>query len=216
MYAFYMAKQVKTLTSLRLLLGVYNGSERFLCLLVVVWLALGSPFWINQAVSHLRGHWLDRSISEVLSERYGAHVEVRNVRFSRWSDIHFESIRVDSLEGQPLIRSSRGRLSLKNMALWKKMVFETEIRLQGIEFMKDYYQRFPNFKTWGFLVKKPIQVEELRLRVVQDRAQTSVGVLECESRDIRVNGGLMLDKFGGVKDLLRISVSPWLMVRSLL
>jgi len=210
-----MVKQSKTITSLRLLLGVYTGSERFLCLLAALWIALGSPFWINQAVSTLRGPWLDRSVSEILSEKYGADVKVRNVHFSRWSDIHFESIRVDSLEGQPLIRSTRGRLSLKNIALWKKMVFETEIRLQGIEFMKDYYQRFPKLKTWGFLVKKPIQVEELRLRVVQDRAHTLVGVLECESKDVRVNGGLLLDKFGGVKDLLRISVSPWLMVRSL-
>lgn len=215
MYTFNMKKEVKTITSLRLLLGVYTGSERFLCLLAVLWIALGSPFWINQAVSTLRGPWLDGSVSEVLSERYGAHVRVRNVRFSRWSDIHFESIRVDSLEGRPLLRSSQGRLSLKNIALWKKMVFETEVRLQKIEFMKDYYQRFPNFKTWSFLVQKPIRVEELRLRVVQDRVQTVVGVLECASRDIRVDGGLTLNKFGGVKDLLHISVTPWLMVRSL-
>lgn len=208
-----MDNSVKELTSLRLLLGVYTRSERFFCLVALVWLVVASPFWIDQAVSVLRGAWLDQSVSEILSEKYGAHVQVKNVHFNRWSDIRFESIRVDSLEGQPLIQSSRGRLSLKNIALWKKMIFETEIRLEGIEFMKDYYRQFPNFKTWGFLFKKPIQVEELHLRVVQSKTQTLVGVVGCESQDVRINGELLFNKFGDAKDLLRISISPWLMVK---
>ncbi len=210
-----MTTSAQSVTSLRVLLGFYTASERFLCFLAALWIVLGFPVWGNQAISNLRGEWLDRSVSEVLSEKYAAHVQVQNVRFNGWSDIQMESIRVDSPQGQPLIRSSRGRLSLKNIALWKKMILETEIRLEGIEFMKDYYRPLPNFKTWGFLFKKPIKVDELRLRVVQSQTQTLVGVLDCESKDVRVNGGLMFDKFGGLKDLLSVSITPWLMARSL-
>jgi hypothetical protein len=199
----------------RLLEAAHALHQKALCAVVFGCFLLCAPTWLAQIPSHLKGPWADQALSEVLSERYGANVTVHNVRFQGWRHVYFDAIRVESKQGRPLVRASKGSLHLRDMDLWKKMAFETEVHLEGLAFMKDYYKNTRSAQGWGKMMHRPLEVDELRLRVVQDKTQTVVAVTDCRSNGIKIDGGLRLNKNGGREDHLRISVSAWQAIRSM-
>lgn len=187
----------------------------FYGLLVLGWLVIASPLWTYHPATSLRGDWVDAAISDVLSEKYGSQVTVRNAYFSRWCELTFGAFAIDSKEGKPLVRASGGRLRLCKLDLSAKGSSETEIRFEDILFTKDYYGSSRAAGNWRFLLRKPIRIEELCFLVKQDRTKTKVAVTGCRSEGVRIAGDIEMGRSGVLSDNLEVSVSPWTALRSI-
>ena len=172
------------------------------------WL-VASPLWINRAVASMKGPWLDNAVSDVLSERYGSPVAVRNVHFERWDFLRFGEFAVDTKEGKPLIRATGGAIRLHRLDLSKKGASETFIHFENIFFTRAYYGNSPAAGTWKFLLHKPLHIRELCFLVTQDRVSTKVRVIDCRSEGVRISGDLEVKRSGTFRNDLRVNISPW-------
>ncbi len=192
-------------SSLARLYGLFAG----------VWLVIASPLWINQTAASFHGDWADAALSDVLSQKYGSPVTVRNVHFERWYSLRFGAFAIDSKEGKPLVRASGGILRLIRFDLSAKGASETEIRFEDIFFTKDYYGNSQAVGSWRFLLRKPIHVQELCFLVKQNRSGTKVAVTNCRSEGVQIAGGIEVGRSGKMRDNLEVSVSPWTALRSM-
>ena len=178
-------------------------------------LLTASPYFVNSWLSSLHGPWVDQAFSEVLSKHYGQPVTVRDVRIAQWSDIYFSSLKINSLRGEPWVSSSYGSLRLKDFKLFGAQLFETEICLHQAMFYREYYKNSATFKPWNQILHKPICVEELTLKVMQSDKRTLLKILECHSQDVILEGALLINQTGKVHDAIRITFSPWMIMRAL-
>lgn len=216
MYIFIMESYPRvSRTEFQILAGLYSMAEKIICPFLAIWIVLSIPNWTQTALQSLKGEWVDVAFSDVLSERYGCQVTVKNVHFDNWSLIRFESLRVCSFEGKPLIYGSAGSFQLWRAELWKMMIFETEVQLKNVRFTKEYYKDNPALKKWSSWMKRPIAMEKLDLRVIQCPNRTLLGIIRCESKDIALEGGLLIDSTGKIENKIRAYISPWTLVRSL-
>lgn len=200
---------------IKLLRQMYESVEKTLTALFLSGLLVCMPFFINNAVAALHGDWVDRALSDVLTEKYGCSVTVKNVRLPRWRDIYFSSLDVRAQTGNMLIRSTRGSLHLKNFDLFGKAPMETELNLYHVIFFHEYYKNSPAFKRWKRALKKPVEVEELLLRVVQSEEKTWVQILKSRSKDVFLDGEILIDASGHLHDEIHARYSPWMMFTSL-
>ncbi len=184
-------------------------------LLAGVWVVVASPIWVNQLATSLRGDWADAALSDVLSEKYGSPVRVRDVHFERWYALRFSALAIDSKEGRPLVRASGGTMRLRHLDLSKYGTSETELRFEDIFFTKDYYASSRAKGTWGFLLQKPIHINALCFLVRQNRSGMKVVVTDCRSEGIQIKGGVEVGRSGTFRDTLQVSVSPWTALRSM-
>ncbi len=195
----------------------YQGTEKIILILVLFALLNYSPFFIRQAMpTLLRGDWADQALSEVLSERYGRAVTVKNAWLEGWSDIYFDSLQVRTANGEMLIESSKGSFRLKNFSFFKKMPIETQLQLNHVIFYHEYYKDSATFKPWNQVLRKPFEVDELVLGIVQNEDKTQVKILKSASKEVILDGGISVDSTGHWHDGLRVSFSPWMMLRALL
>ncbi len=199
------------------LLGrIYQGAEKMLVCLLLSGLLVCLPTFANYAATALRGDWADKALSDVLSEKYGCPVTVKNVYLAGWSDIYFSSLHVRRTNGRMLIQSAQGSLHLKNFNFFRKATFETELRLNRVIFFHEYYKDSPTFKPWNQLLQKPFEVQELILRVVQSKEKTLVKILKSASKDMLLDGGISVDASGYLQDSLHVRLSPWMILRAIL
>jgi hypothetical protein len=199
----------------KLLTQVYDSVEKGLATLFLSALLACTPFFINNAVAALHGNWVDEAFSEALSEKYGHWVIVKDVRFSKWSDVSFGSLDVRSKTGKTLIRSAQGSLKLKDFDPLRKTAIETELELHNVIFFHEYYKNSPAFKPWKRLLKKPFEVEKLLLRIVQSEEKTLVRILKSHSNKVILDGEMQVDASGHLHDALHVSFSPWMMFNAL-
>ncbi len=219
MYIFSMDKKaVVSRNEFQILGALYTLPEKLILLFFITWIAASLPCWSKNlsdvALQQIRGNWVDVAFSDILSERYDCPVRVSRVVFKNWSEIHFASIRIRSKAGRELIYGSKGSFKLRKMELKKQAVFETEINLKNVFFTKEYYKDQPALKKWGYLMHKPIAIKDIRLNVVQNREFTRLNILDCESDMLHLEGGLVIDKTGKVKDSIKATYNPWALLRS--
>ena len=174
-----------------------------------------APTTLNTLLSCMHGEWVDQSFSQILSERYGKTVSVRDVRMASWNDIYFGVIKVSSSEGHLLFNASYGNLRLKKFNLFEKQQFETEIRLQDVLFTHEYYKSSRSFKPWNGLLRKPVHIDSLLLEVVQNEDRTFLKIMKSESNDVILEGSLTMGSTGKLADTIHVQFSPWMMVRAL-
>ncbi len=202
----------------QLLGGFYTIPEKLISVFFIIWVALSTPSWLStgsrDAIQNLKGEWVDTALSDILSERYDCPVKVSNVRFVNWSEIHFAAISIRTREGRDLIYGSHGSFTLKQMRLKHDPLFETEIDLSDVYFTKEYYKNSPALKKWGYLVRKPIAVKQLKLRVVQDPQVTRLNIIDCRSDILGLEGGLVIDKTGKIEDKVKVSYNTWALLRN--
>ena len=188
---------------------------RLFCVFMGLWLITAFPLWTNVLASSLRGAWVDQAFSTVLTEKYGSPVQVRDVYFERWYLVHFGAIRIDSNSGTELISASGGTLYLSSLSFFKDGINETYLQLNDIAFTKEYYKDSAAAGAWGHLMRRPIHVDQLCLRVVQDRSGMQVTVTDCRSEEVKIDGSIKLDQAGVRKNDLQISISTWAALRSI-
>ncbi len=164
----------------------------------------------------LKGQWIDRFLSEFLSKKYAQNVRVANVKIVHASSITFDYLQVKSLEGKWLIRAVSGRLSFKKIGIKKDSVREIEIYLKDSAFSKDYYKDYRFSTPFGFLVTKPMVVENLKILVTQKGRMTHVGIVSSSSKDVILSGSLTMDDRRVVKDNILIKFSPGMLLRAVL
>jgi hypothetical protein len=172
--------------------------------------AAGQPLTLKSA-------WLDQSVSEHFSQKYGCPVRFKNVSLSPRSGIRFGSLAVRSKESRLLISATSGTVTLKRWSVRKDLLFEAEMHLENVAFEKEFYKNSPYFnKTFGHFMHKPLVVYDLTVNVLQDERFTRLQVTRCASKDVKVDGHLLLDKSRVVQDKLLVSFSPFMMVRAIL
>ena len=182
---------------------------------LVLWLVAAFPIWTNPLAASLRGGWVDEAFSQVLTEKYGSPIRVQNVYFEQWRLIRFGTIRIDSRDGIEMVNASGGLLYLRSFSFLKDSCAETYIQLHDIAFTREYYKNSAAAGAWGHLMHKPIHVDLLRLRVVQDRSGMQVYVTDCRSEEVKIDGSIRLDKAGVRKDNLQVSISTWAALRAI-
>lgn len=186
-------------------------------LFVALWFFAAFPLWINQLASSMRGPWVDQAVSQILTDKYGSPVQVQGVYFDRWHRMHFGPIRILSKEGSEMIQASSGSLNLHSLSFLKTRSAETYIRLQNIQFTKEYYKNSTTAGFWGYLMRKPIHVDLLGLRVVEnDRSGMQVYVTDCRSKNVKIDGSIEYDRSGTCKNNLQVSVGTWTALRSII
>jgi hypothetical protein len=202
----------------QLLGGFYAIPEKLISVFFIVWISLSTPTWLaigsRYAIQNLKGDWADTALSDILSERYDCPVKVSKVRFLSWSEIHFADISIRSREGRDLIYGSHGSFTLKQMRLKHDPLFETEIVLSDVYFTREYYKSSPALKKWGYLMRKPIAVKQLKLRVIQDPEFTRLKIIDCKSDVLALEGGLVIDKSGKIEDKVKVSYNTWALLRN--
>ncbi len=202
------------ISSIRFMRWVHEGIERVLALVLLTALIASAPQWMPRlTLATLHGEWADKALSDVLTEKYGHPVTVQNAQIQGWSDISFDSLEVRAENGQVMIHSSQGCLHLKNFNFFKKTPFETELCLHQVVFFNEYYKNSSIFKPWNRILKKPFEIDELVLHVLQSEEKTVVRILKSDSKDVIVNGGISIDA-GGFHDALHVKFSPWMMLRA--
>ena len=190
--------------------------EKAMLGLVFAALLMASPYFVNSWLSSLHGPWVDQAFSEVLSKHYGQPVSVRDVRIAQWSDIYFSSLKINSFRGKQWVSSSHGSLRLKDFNLFGARLFETEICLHQAMFYHEYYKNSATFKPWNQILHKPICIEELVLKVTQSNEHTLLKILGCRSQDVMLEGALLVGQTGKVRDGIRVTFSPWMIMRALI
>ncbi len=221
MYILYMGSSIRVnRNEFQLLGGFYAIPEKLISVFFIIWIILSTPSWLatgsRYVIQNLRGEWADTALSDILSERYDCSVKVTNVRFVNWSEIHFATISIRTREGRDLIYGSRGSFTLKQMRLKHDPSFETEIDLSDVYFTREYYKSSPALKKWGYLMRKPIAVKQLKLRVVQDPEFTRLNIIDCQSDVLALEGGMIIDKTGKVKDKIKVSYNAWAFLRNVI
>ena len=209
MYYFNMGINAIKKASFRWLEPLYG-------LLAIAWVFIAAPLWTNELASLLQGDWADQAVSETLSKKYGSPVMVQNVHFDRWWSLRFGSLTIQSTAGKELIRASGGTLRLRRLDLFRSKSLEMEIRLRGVSFTKEYYRNAPGELSWKNLLRKPIRVEALSLLISKNPSGMEVHVTDCRSKGVKIEGGLQLENSGLRHDGLRVSVSTWTALRSML
>lgn len=182
------------------------------CLLVVA--CIWAPTAALKASSAIRGEWADQAVSDLLSRRYDARIRVSGVRMPSWTEIHFETIRVDSKSGERWIRSGKGHLLLREIIWSKRPVFVTELTLEELDLMQAYYQRALPMNPWGRLLKKPLRLDRVRLKITQSPEKTQVDVKECQAEGLDIEGIWQPGPRGSEKKSLNVKLSPWLVLKT--
>jgi len=189
----------------------------FVVLAGLVFSAFLSVFlFTNYGGRILHGDWVDQTVGQILSKKYGDTVIVKNVKIVHWHDIHFQAMKVYSKDNQLLASAVTGRIYLKKLSLKKSTNFETEIDLSGVLLSKRYIENSKGIKPWIYLMRKPVQVKDLQINIVQGNGITTVHILKCHSDNIVFSGGMVLNEKGILKDNVLVSFSPfkmlWMMI----
>ena len=158
----------------------------------------------------LEGEWLDQSFSEHFSKKYACPVQFKNVKIARWSDVTFGSMAIRSEENVLLISATSGTVRLKKLSFRKDLLFEADLQLANVAFEKEYYQNSPYFnKTFGYFMHKPLLVKDLTVNVAQDESHTRIRVVRCASKDVSVDGHMVLENARVVQDKLFVNFSTF-------
>ena len=204
MYNFYMISMPLVRLGVSGLLGGW----------IFFYTALMSPSWILKAPSLIRGEWADQAFSDILSQRYDARVRVTGVRMPSWTEIHFDALRVDSREGERLLRSGSGHLRLRRIEWSRQPLFVTELIVEELDLMREYYRRALPVHPWGSLLKKPLRLDEIRLQIHQRPKQTRVEVRDCQADGIQIQGAWVLGHSEAPGEGLKVKLSPWLILKT--
>ncbi len=172
--------------------------------------------WVATYPNPVRGAWVDQAVSRILTQRYGEEVQVKNCSVVRWFSLSFTDLVVRSKDHKPLIEAQKGRIQLKKIRPRKfRLRLETEILLENASFHKDYYKNFPELKWFLPLMQKPIHMDSLTLTVKQDPRKTWLDITHCRSRDILLEGSILVENAKILKQNLTISFSPLMMFHSI-
>ncbi|MGH7197425.1 MAG: hypothetical protein ACREH5_01625 [Candidatus Omnitrophota bacterium] len=192
------------------------GSKRLLKRVGLPALLLAALLAASGRVS-LEGKWLDQSFSEHFSAKYGCPVHFKDVKITGWFDISLRSLAIRSREGKLLISATSGTVDLKKFGVRKDLLFEADLRLANVAFEKEYYKNSPYFnKTFGYFMHKPLIVKDLTVNVAQDERHTRIRIVRCASKDVSVDGHMILENARVVQDKLLVTFSPFMMVRAVL
>lgn len=165
----------------------------------------------------LQGAWLDHALSDSLSRKYDLRIGVKHTKITRLFNIQFESLKVDSKQGSPLIRAASGTLRLKKFGWTGGPRLELKMSLNNADFFRDYYKNSKAFENplSGF-VRKPLSVKSLDLLLVQRTAGLELRILDSVSPDVRLSGGLVVERTGQVHDRIAASFSTGMLLRAIL
>ncbi len=182
-------------------------------------LAVIAPFCFHYGyhrVFPLRGEWVDQTVGQILSEKYGDKVVVKDTEIVSWRDIRCQTVKIYAKDSMLLVSANSGRIVLKNPSLSINHDFITEIELSGVSLSKRYFENTKGIKPWIHLMRRPIHMKNLLLSISQGNKSTTVRVLKCKSNDIILSGSMIFNDKGVLKDDLFVSMSPlkmlWMMI----
>ncbi len=150
----------------------------------------------------MRGEWLDRMVSLVLSEKLGLESHCVNARIIRWSEISFERMSVGHDFRNALLESGEGEIRPGPRPFL--VVSVKDIRLFQGALRNSFLASLP--------ISKGLQGEFLTHRVTAlwsgNHLSGVVHLLECVSDDFQLRGGAKWDNGHLIKAYFYFSLSP--------
>ena len=183
---------------------------------VFVLLIAAAAFAGGRSLS-IEGAWLDQGFSGHFSKKYSCPIRFKDVKIVRWSEISFGSLMIHSQENKLLVSATSGEVRLNKLRVRKDLVFQADMRLANVAFEKEFYKNSPYFnKPFGHFMHKPLIVYDLTVNVTQDERFTRIQVTRCASKDVRVEGHMVLNSAKVVQDKILVAFSPFMMVRAIM
>lgn len=192
------------------------GNKKIVKRILLAFLLAAAAFAGGRSLS-LEGAWLDESVSKHFSKQYSCPVVFKNVKIAWFSDLSFGSLAIRSKENGLLISATSGKVRLNKLSVWKGLLFTADMHLENVAFEKEFYKNSPYFnKAFGHFMHKPLIVYDLTVNVTQDERYARIQVTRCASKDVRVEGHMVLDRAKVVQDKILVAFSPFMMVRAIL
>ncbi|OGW84015.1 MAG: hypothetical protein A3C47_01410 [Omnitrophica bacterium RIFCSPHIGHO2_02_FULL_51_18] len=159
-----------------------------LILLVVLLLALS--YWLP-----IEGAWLDPFLSAYFSRKFGINVSVHHARIERWRRTHFDSADISAAPDSPKLHSGPGLMELKAFPFRTQGREETVVVMENLTVPADFYKKAAlSLLTKMDLSEQALTVDRLRLSISRAEAGIGYHLVECVSKDFRLQGGVTVNK----------------------
>ena len=111
-----------------------------------------------------------------------------NAKVRRWSEVRFDSIKVESAERVPWADTGPGAIRLGTP--------EVSLAVEGLTLTDEFLKEVPFLSALpDSVVKKPVVFDKLKVVIVRRRGEFStIHVIECSSKNLSVRGGLRMEE----------------------